>query len=126
MLFWVGVWGFGEGGFGGGGGFRGGVGGFGGGWGGGGHNSVRVCVCAVVSRLPFFLNGCKRFFPLRQDVNFFVWRVWFCYCPCCLDRVRDLWFFWGVLRVLGLCVLYMIYLVSMISLVYMISLFMIY
>ena len=101
LLFWVGVWGFGGWGFGWG-GFRG--------RGGGGHNSVRVCVCAVVSPFPFFLiTVVSVFFSLRQDVNFFVWRVWFCYCPCCLDRVRDLWFFGGwVLRDLGLCVLYMI------------------
>ena len=83
LLFWVGVWGFG-GGFGGwvlGGGFRGGgVGGFGGGRGfrgggggvGGGHNSVHVCVCAVVWRLPFFfITVVSVFFPLRQDVIFF-------------------------------------------------------
>ena len=64
LLFWVGVWGFGGWVSGGGGGFRGG------GWGGwGGHNSVRVCVRCRFA-LPFFYNGCKLFFSLRQDVNF--------------------------------------------------------
>ena len=29
-----------------------------------------VCVCAVVSRLPFFLKTVVSFFSLRQDVNF--------------------------------------------------------
>ena len=96
----LGVWGFGGWGFGWG-GFRGGV---------GGGIIAFVCVCAVVSPFPFFLiTVVSVFFSLRQDVNFFVWRVWFCYCPCCLDRVRDLWFLGGwVLRDLGLCVLYMI------------------
>ena len=102
-------WGFGGlgGGFGGWVSGRGGRG-FRGVWGGGGgHNSVHVCVCAVVWRLPFFNNGCKRFFSLRQDVIFFVWRVWFCYCPCCLDRVRDLWFFWvGFEGFVFICVIY--------------------
>ena len=60
---------------------------------------------------PFFYNGCKRFFSLSQHGIFFVWRVWFCYCPCCLDRVRDLWFFWRVgFEGLGfMCVIYDIY-----------------
>ena len=53
VLFWVGVWGFGGLGR----GVLGGWVGFGGGWGGGGIIAF-VCVCAVVSRLPFFLNGC--------------------------------------------------------------------
>ena len=103
LLFWVGVWGFGGGGFPGGGwGVSGG-----GGWGGG--IIAFVCVCCRFALPFFFITVVSFFFSLRQDVNFFVWRVWFCYCPCCLDRVRDLWFFGGwVLRDLGLCVLYMI------------------
>ena len=75
VLFWVGVWGFGEGGFGGG-WVSGGGGGFRGGGGVGGGIIAFVCVCAVVSRLPFFfLTIVSVFFLWRQDVNFFVWRV---------------------------------------------------
>ena len=80
----LGVWGFG-----------GVLGGWvsGRGWGGGIIAFMCVCVLSF-GAFPFLITVVSVFFPLRQDVIFFVWRVWFCYCPCCLDRVRDLWFFW--------------------------------
>ena len=78
VLFWVGVWGFGEG-------------GFGGGW-----VSGRSCVCVLSFRaFPFFFNGCKRFFLCAKTLFFLSGASGFVIVRAAWTVSVTFGFFWG-------------------------------